>query len=73
MNKYANIIHHDRPVSPQHKPMSRESRAAQFSPYAALVGHKDLITANETNFLLQEDPEHIIVLDEDLDQTQDEF
>lgn len=28
--------------------MSRDARAAQFAPYAALVGHKDIITRSET-------------------------
>lgn len=69
MNKYHDIIHHERPVSPNHKPMSREARAAQFAPYAALVGHKDIITANENDSLTQEDPNHIIILD-DIDPNQ---
>lgn len=69
MNKYHDIIHHERPVSSNHKPMSREARAAQFAPYAALVGHKDIITANENDSLAQEDPNHIIILD-DIDPNQ---
>ncbi len=64
-SKYADLIHHERPVSPNHKPMSREARAAQFAPYAALVGHRDIIAADEDDFLNQSDPTHLIILDDD--------
>lgn len=63
-SKYANLIHHERPVSPNHKPMSRKARAAQFAPYAALVGHHDIIVANENDFLTQDDPTHLVILDD---------
>lgn len=46
-NDYSDIIHLPRHISKTHPPMSADSRAAQFAPYAALVGHKDLIQANE--------------------------
>ncbi|MBE6036039.1 MAG: hypothetical protein E7223_00225 [Clostridiales bacterium] len=36
---YSDIIHLSRPVSTAHPPMSRQDRAAQFSPFAALTGH----------------------------------
>lgn len=42
-NTYRDIINLKRPVIKNHPPMSRGLRAAQFAPYAALVGHKDLI------------------------------
>ena len=45
MEDYADILHHPRPQAPN--PMSLEARAAQFAPYAALVGHKDIIAADE--------------------------
>ena len=38
-NPYSDIIHLSRPVSSAHPPMSRQDRAAQFSPFAALTGH----------------------------------
>lgn len=40
---YADIIHLPHPVSRKHPPMSMESRAAQFVPFAALSGHEDAI------------------------------
>ncbi len=38
MNNYEDIINKERPVSKRHTPMSREMRAAQFAPFAALTG-----------------------------------
>ncbi len=35
---YSDILHIARPISPRHRPMNRPDRAAQFSPFAALVG-----------------------------------
>jgi len=66
MNPYEDIIHCQRPTSSQHPPMNRADRAAQFSPYAALVGHKDIIAADETNYLAQDDPDHIIIDEENI-------
>ena len=43
MKKYEDIIGLSRPVSKKHPPMSRENRAAQFAPFAALTGHEDAI------------------------------
>jgi len=40
---YDDIISLERPPSPGHPPLSRESRAAQFSPFAALTGFEDAI------------------------------
>lgn len=43
---YADIINAQRPHAAN--PMPLTNRAAQFSPYAALVGHKDIIAADES-------------------------
>ena len=37
------LIHMTAPKSPIHPPMSREDRAAQFAPFAALTGHEEAI------------------------------
>lgn len=39
MNKYDEIIEHPHYEPKNHPRMSREMRAAQFAPYAALSGH----------------------------------
>lgn len=44
---YSDIIHLPRHISTKHPAMNLSDRAAQFSPYAALVGHKDIITQKE--------------------------
>ena len=41
--KYGDIINREHPVSTKHPQMSRESRAAQFAPFAALVGYEDKV------------------------------
>ena len=44
MNRdYSDILHHPHHVSQKHPHLSKESRAAQFSPFAALTGYEDLI------------------------------
>ena len=43
MKKYEDIIGLSRPVSKKHPPMSRENRAAQFAPFAALTGFEGAI------------------------------
>lgn len=65
MNKYADIIDYKRPIIANHPPMSRDNRAAQFAPYAALVGHKEIIASEENDFLEQTDANYLIIKDED--------
>lgn len=43
---YGDIINLPHPESVRHKRMSRENRAAQFAPFAALTGYEDAV--NET-------------------------
>ncbi len=49
--RYGDIIDRERYVDPNHPPMARLNRAAQFSPFAALTGYEDLIdeAARETD------------------------
>ncbi len=42
--EYGDIIDHEHFVDPNRPQMSRLSRAAQFSPFAALTGYEDLIS-----------------------------
>ncbi|MBE5804565.1 MAG: hypothetical protein E7316_08655 [Clostridiales bacterium] len=37
-HRYDDMLALAHPVSPRHRPMNRPDRAAQFSPFAALVG-----------------------------------
>ncbi len=39
MDDYRDILTSPRPISTKHRPMSREARAAQFAPFAALTGY----------------------------------
>lgn len=40
---YADILDHPHHVSQKHPPLSADSRAAQFSPFAALTGYDDTV------------------------------
>lgn len=40
-NKYSDIVSLPHPVSVTHPRMSRHDRAAQFAPFAAVVGHEE--------------------------------
>ena len=43
---YDDIIHLEHPTSSKHPRMSRQDRAAQFAPFAALRGHEEVIDEN---------------------------
>lgn len=43
MNGYEDILNLSRPQYPDHPTMSIHDRAAQFSPFAALVGYDDAV------------------------------
>ena len=59
MGKYDDIINLPHYVSKNHTPMSVYNRAAQFAPFAALVGYSESIKNSEINYvsrtLLSED------------------
>ncbi len=61
---YDDIIHSSRPIIKGHPPMNRDARAAQFAPYAALVGHREIIQNIEAADKLDE-PEIIFEYPED--------
>lgn len=58
---YTDILHAERPRAKT--PMSVANRAAQFSPYAALTGHKDIIQADESIANEKIDLDQEIVID----------
>ena len=58
-HKYDDIINNPHHVSKKHPPLGRDSYAAQFSPFAALVGYEDIV--EETARFTEDRPE----LDED--------
>lgn len=68
MKKYEDIIGLSRPVSKKHPPMSRENRAAQFAPFAALTGFEGAIkeTARVTGEKIELDETQKTFLDENL-------
>lgn len=57
MNNYEDIINLPHPTSSKHPRMSRESRSAQFAPFAALTGYEDAVkeTARLTDERLEID------------------
>ena len=63
LEDYANIINCERPRTKN--PMSPEARAAQFAPYAALVGHKDIIENDEVIASTKTDIDHDIIIEYD--------
>lgn len=61
LEDYADIINCERPHAPN--PMSTEARAAQFAPYAALVGHKDIVKNDEIIANGKTDIDHDIIVE----------
>ncbi|NMN00032.1 ImpB/MucB/SamB family protein [Bifidobacterium sp. DSM 109958] len=57
---YRDVMDAERPRTPRHPPMSRDKRAAQFMPFAALTGYESVLerTAQdvERRYLDQTDP-----------------
>ena len=65
---YDDIINLPHPRSSRHAPMSRENRAAQFSPFAALTGYGEAVseTARFTEERCELDEQAKAMLDERL-------
>lgn len=57
VHKYDDIIDLPHHVSKKHPQMSREKRAAQFAPFAALTGFEDAIMETEKQMLFQVETE----------------
>lgn len=53
-DNYDDILHLPHPTSKTHRRMSRQDRAAQFSPFAALTGYEAVV--KETARLTEERP-----------------
>ena len=72
-NTYADIINLPHHVSSRHPQMSMEKRAAQFSPFAAMVGHEAAIqeTARLTDEQLELSEDEKIVIDSKLQWIQE--
>lgn len=66
--KYGDMLDLPHHVSKKHPPMSREDRAAQFSPFAALTGHEAAIqeTARQTDERIDLDEDSRNALDRTL-------
>ncbi len=62
---YSELLALPHPVSKTHAPMSRRQRAAQFAPFAALVGHEAAIaqTARLTERRIELDEGELAELD----------
>ena len=58
--RYVDILYKERPESPGHPRMPMLSRAAQFSPFAALTGYDDAIeeAARQTDLRPESDEEN---------------
>lgn len=65
INKYDDIINLPRHISKKHSQMSVEERAAQFAPFAALVGYEDEVeeTARITEKRIELNEEEKKILD----------
>lgn len=71
--KYDDIKHLSRPQYDEFPPMSMHDRAAQFSPFAALVGYDDAVveTARLTNSRIELTEDQAAALDEKLNRLLD--
>ena len=70
MRNYDDIKHLSRPQYPDLPPMSIHDRAAQFSPFAALVGYEDAVeeTARLTDYRREMEEDEINELNRQLQE-----
>ena len=73
LHRYDDIIDLPHPVNQNHPPMSIESRAAQFLPFAALTGYDDAIseTARLTDRRIELDEDEKLMLSDKLQLIQE--
>lgn len=66
--KYSKLQNITRPQYPDLPPMSIEDRAAQFSPFAAVVGYDDAVeeTARFTDSMIELSEDEVVLLNEAL-------
>ena len=66
--KYDDIINLSHPTSKKHPRMPIRDRAAQFAPFAALVGYDDAVeeTARVTDDMIEQSDEMMAVIDHKL-------
>ena len=75
MRDYSDIINMSRPYYPDHPPMSAHDRAAQFSPFAALVGYDEAVaeTARLTDRRRELSEEEIMDLNVKINELKDKI
>lgn len=75
VDHYDDIKHLSRPQYPDLPPMSRHDRAAQFSPFAALVGYDDEVaeTARLVDSRIELTEDEIFALNDNLNRLLDEL
>ena len=72
MSDYSRIIDHPHHQSNTRPHMSMTARAAQFSPFAALVGYDDLVEEAGRLSSENDDPlEHIFYMDNEINSDDD--
>ena len=59
-DNYDDIINLPHPVSAKHKPMSMQSRAAQFGAFAALTGFDEAIERTFEDFGAEDDTDTLL-------------
>ena len=71
--KYSKLQNITRPQYPDLPPMSIEDRAAQFSPFAAVVGYDDAVeeTARFTDSMIELSEDEVVLLNGALDRLRE--